>query len=247
MPLALLAVLAALVLSACRVTSEVAVQVEPDGSGVVQVTVRLDEEATRRLGDPTTALRVEDLTAAGWVVRDPEAADGGVVLRAERPFASPEDLPAVLEEVGGRDGVFRDVSLAVSDGFARTDYDFSSQVELTGNPEQFGDDALTAVLGGLALARTPEELALEGAADPEAITLDVVVDLPGGEVTTNGEVRDGRAVWSFPVSGGEPTSARLTATSTVGSGSTSLLVLVGVVLVLLAAVLAVVGLVRRRG
>ncbi len=246
MLLALLFALAALLLGACKVDTRVAVRVEPDGSGVVVVTVQLDEEAARRLGDPATALRLDDLRSAGWTVADPETADGAVVLRAERPFASPADLPAVLEEVGGADGVFRDVRLSVTDGFASTTYDFAAQVELTGNPEQFGDDALTAALGGLPLARTPEELALEGAADPEAITLDVLVDLPGGDPTTNGEVRDGAATWSFPVSGGEATSAPLRSSAGTDSTATRALVLVGGLALAAAVVLAAVGLVRRR-
>ena len=233
-------------LAACRVDGEVAVRVEPDGSGTVEVTVRLDEEAARRLGDPATVLRTEDLVAAGWTVEDPAAVDGGLVLRGRRSFASPEDLPGVLEEVGGVDGVFRDVRLELTDGFASTRYAFSADVELTGSPEQFGDEALTATLGGLPLALSPEELAFSGAADPDAMTLEVAVDLPGSEPETNGEVRDGAATWSFPLTGGEPTSATLRAASTVGSGSARLLVAGGAAALLVAVVLAVVGLVRRR-
>lgn len=243
----LLAAVAVWVLGACEVDSRVGVRVQPDGSGVVAVTVRLDEEAARRLGDPATALRLDDLAGAGWDVDEPGPVDGGgLALRAERTFASPEDLPAVLDEVGGAGGVFRDVQLSVVDGFASTRYDFAAQVELTGNPEQFGDEALTAAFGGLPLARTPEELALEGAADPGAMTLEVVVELPGGDPETNGEVREGAATWSFPVSGGEPTSASITSSSTVDDGRTRLLLLVGAVALVGAVVVGAIGLVRRR-
>lgn len=246
MLLCLVAVLASSVLVACRVDGEVAVVVEPDGSGVVTVTMRLDDEAARRLGDPATALRTEDLVAAGWIVEEPAVADGGVVLRTRRSFASPEDLPGVLDEIGGVDGVFRDVRLEIDDGFARTEYAFSARVELTGSPEQFGDAALTDALGRLPLARTPEELVFSGAADPSAMTLEVAVELPGGDPDTNGDVRDGAAVWSFPVTGGEPTSAELSSTATVESGTTRIMVLVGVGGLLVAAGLAAVGLLRRR-
>lgn len=246
MLLCLVAVLASSVLVACRVDGEVAVVVEPDGSGVVTVTVRLDDEAASRLGDPTTALRTEDLVAAGWTVEEPAVADEGVVLRTRRSFASPEDLPGVLDEIGGVDGVFRDVRLEIDDGFARTEYAFSARVELTGSPEQFGDAALTDALGGLPLARTPEELVFSGAADPSAMTLEVAVELPGGDPDTNGDVRDGAAVWSFALTGGEPTSAELSSTATVESGATRIMVLVGVGGLLVAAGLAAVGLLRRR-
>ncbi len=235
------------VLSACQVTADVLVDVDEDGSGQVVVTVRLDAEAARRLGDPATALRTEDLVAAGWTLEAPDVAgDGAVVIRAVRGFASPQDLPAVLDEVGGADGVFRDVSLGVADGFASTDYSFDAQVELTGSPEQFGDDALTAALGGLPLARTPEELALEGGSDPDAMTLRVSVDLPGGDPGTDGRVEDGVATWSFPVTGGEPTSAPIASTSTVDQPVPRGLLVAASALLVAALGLGAFGLVRRR-
>lgn len=236
----------ALFLTACQVRGEVLVDVEEDGSGTVTVTVRLDEEAARRLGDPATAVDTRDLVEAGWSVRTPRAVDDGLELRAERSFASPDDLPAVLAEIGGVDGVFRDVELTVDDELARTTYGFTADVELTGNPEQFGDQSLTDLLDGLPLARTPEELAMEGAANPESMVLDVVVGLPGGEPDTNGEVVDGNAHWSFPLSGGEPSSEHLSSESSVTSGRTRLLGAFGVIALVTSAMLVVVGLVRRR-
>lgn len=236
-----------MLLSACRVRTEVAIEVEQDGSGTVTVTARLDEDAAGRLGDPATALRTDDLVAAGWRVEDPAAGDdGSLTLRAVRTFGSPDQLSTVLDEVGGVDGVFRDAELSIDDGFASTSYAFSSSVELAGDLEQFGDAFLTSSLGGLALARTPEELAAEGADDPATATLDVVVSMPGGAPETNGEVRDDAAVWQFPLTGGEATSTTLTSTSTVDDSGTRTTILVGVVLLLAAAVSAVVALVLRR-
>ncbi len=235
-----------MLLSACRVRTEVAIAVEEDGSGTVTVTARLDEDAAGRLGDPATALRTDDLAAAGWQVEEPATGDdGSLTLRAVRPFGSPDQLATVLDEVGGVDGVFRDAELSIEDGFASTSYGFSSSVELAGDLAQFGDAFLTSSLGGLALARTPEELAAEGADDPATATLDVVVSMPGGAPETNGEVRDDAAVWEFPLTGGEATSTTLTSTSTVDDSGTRTTILVGVVLVLAAAGLAVVGLVLR--
>ena len=233
-----------------RSTPEVAVRVEPDGSGVVVVTVRLDEEATptsRRPGDGAAPRR--PAPPPGWTVDDPEPVDGGRGAAGRRaPFASPEDLPAVLDEVGGADGVFRDVALTVADGFASTEYDFSAQVELTGSPEQFGDDALTAVLDGLPLARTPEELALEGAADPEAMTLEVG-RRPAGRRSRDqrrGARRRGDVVVPRVGRRADLGAAQLVEPRPT-STATRLLVLVGVAALLAAVAFAVVGLVRRRG
>jgi hypothetical protein len=241
----LLVALLAMVATACQVESTATIRVEPDGAGTVAVAVVLDAEATRRLGDPSTALALDDLAQAGWSVDEPVAVDGGLELRAERSFASPDDLPAVLAEVGGVDGVFRDVELRVVDGFSRTDYEFAAGVELTGSPEQFSDADLRSVLGDLALGRTPDQLAFEGAGDPDAMRLVVRVELPGDELETSGRVRDGAAEWSFPVTGGEPTSATLSAATSTGSSRTWILAGAGAAMLVAAAVLAAVA-VRRR-
>ena len=242
----LLAVAAALLLSACRVSSEVAIRVDDDGSGQVSLTVRLDPEAARRLGDPATALRTDDLTAAGWVVEPPEVADDGALkLLARRDFASPQELPVVLDEVGGTDGVFRDVSLTITDGFATTEYDLAR----SGGADRW----CRAVRrrrpdrgpGWAPLARTPEELALEGGADPEAMTLRVVVELPGGTPDTDGVVEEGAATWSFPVTGGEPTSASISSTSTVQQQLPRALVLVALLSLIVALGLGGFALIRR--
>ncbi len=240
---ALLVVLAA----ACQIRTEVDIDVSEDGSGTVTVTVALDRDAAARLGDPATALRLDDLRQAGWQVEEPAAADGGgLTLVGRRTFASADQLGVVLAEIGGADGVFRGTELTVSDGFSATTYDFTTSVELTGSLEQFSDAELTAALDGLPLARSAEELAAEGATEPDAATLDVVVDLPGGEPTTNGEQVDGAATWSFSASGGEQVSEQLTSTSTSSGAPMWLFVGVAVLAGLGAVVALVVGLVIRR-
>lgn len=240
-----LVALGALFLGACEVRGEVRVDVDDDGSGTVVVTVRLDPEAAGRLGDPATALRTQDLVDAGWRVAAPRTQDDGLELRATRSFASPEDLPSVMAEVGGSKGLFSNVSLRLDDGFASTSYDFAAHVELSGDLEQFGDDDLTAVLDGLPLARTPEQLANEGAADPDSMSLDVLIDLPGGEPTTNGKVVDGAASWTFPVTGGVGTSEDLESSSTTDSSFTKLAAIASAVLLVCAAVVAAIGWSRR--
>lgn len=251
--LLLFLVFAALALAACRVDSTVRVDVAEDGSGTVTVTVRLDREAAQRLGDPTSAVRLDDLRAAGWTVEDPrtDADSGELTYRGRREFASPEDLPRVLAEVGGTGdtAVFSDVRLAVANAFASTSYDFSSKVTLTGSLEQFSDPDLSAALGGLPLARTPEELAAEGAAADGAAQLRIEVVLPGSPKDTNAPSTGdgGVATWQFPLSGGTPTDATITSSSATSQSAPLVLLLVGGGLVVLAIAAAVVGLVRRRG
>jgi len=232
------------VLVGCQVDAEVAIAVDADGSGEVAVTVELDGAAAGQLGTPAAVLG-DDLRAAGWAVAEPESVDGGGIrFSAVRGFATPDQLPTVLDEVGGREGVFRDVQLAIEDRFGETEYRFGAQVVLTGSPEQFSDSELTAQLEGLPLGRTPEELFLGGALDPTAMTLRVVVNLPGGLPETDGRFADGAAAWDFPVTGGEPTDTRISSTSVVES-ALAVLVALGVLLLIAAAVVAVVAFRRR--
>ena len=266
-----------MILAGCQVDSQVAIRVNQGGSGTVTVTVRLDAEAAQRLGDPATSVQLSDLVAAGWEVDDPktEAAgpsQGGVTLVARRKFGSPDELAQVLGEIGGTPGetgssaVFSDVQLKLTDGFASTDYSFSSDLSLTGSLEQFSDPDLTAALDGLPLARTPEELEAEGLTAASAATLRVSVRLPGtleqttgkisagspttGNVTTSGATTDSAqgesASWEFPLSGGTASSATMTAESSDTQALPTRLLIAAAALLVLAGVFLTVGLLRRR-
>lgn len=235
--------------AACRVETTVGIDVADDGSSVVEVVVDLDGDAAAQIGDPA-AVRTQDLVDAGWAVSAPERRDdGGVTFRARRTAASPADLPGVLEEIGGVDGVFRDVALKVEDGFGTVAYDFAAKVELTGDLAQFSDAGVAEALDGLPLGRSVEELAAAGAADPDSVRLSISARLPGGEPTTNGDVSgDGpyAARWEFPMSGGVATSAALTSTSTASSGPTRLLVIGGAAMLVAGLAAGAVALVVRR-
>lgn len=233
--------------SACRVRAEVAVDVQADGSGVVQVTAELDPAAARRLGDPGR-LQLDDLREAGWDTSEPvRDEDGSLTVVARKGFDGPDQLATLLEEVGGPDGVFRDVRLEVDDRFGSTEYRFATEVHLTGSPEQFSDPLLAGVLDGMPLGRSAEELAAAGADDPRAITLELAVSLPGGDLSTGGEVVGRRARWAFPVTGGEPTDDEVMVSSVASRGRTGVLVGVAAVAGAGAVAAVVVGLVRRRG
>jgi hypothetical protein len=260
--LIILGALVAIVLAGCQVDSQVAIRVNEGGSGTVTVTVRLDAEAAERLGDPATSVQLSDLVAAGWVADSPKTetsgpTKGGVTLVVRRKFGSPDELAQVLGEIGGTPGetgspaVFSDVQLKLTDGFASTDYSFSSSLSLTGSLEQFSDPELTAALGGLPLARTPEELQAEGLTGASAATLKVSVRLPGnleqstGNATT-GKAKGDTASWEFPLSGGTASSATMTAESSDTQPLPTRMLIAAAALLVLAGVFLTVGLLRRR-
>lgn len=239
-PLPALVALVVLVvaLTACRTDADVGIAVRPDGSGTVTVTVDLDAGAAAQLGDPA-GLALEDLRSAGWRLTGPTARRGGLRIVAVRRFTSPDQLAAVLDEVGGARGVFRRTSLRLTDGFASSSVRFRTSLHLSGDLSELSDARLTELLGGLPLGRTPEELAAAGADSRGAGRLTVRVSLPGGVDESNGRVVDGTAGWSAPLSGGGPTDTTLTASAGETRPVTLLLVGVGVVALCAGLVVAV--------
>lgn len=193
------------VLAACQAKATVAVDVQPDGAGTVTVTVALDKEATTRLGDPKAALATGDLSAAGWKVSDPVTTAGAATFKVVRPFGSPAELADVLDEVGGKGGVFRGTKLTVGNSFASTTYDFRTTVSLTGSLDQLSDPQVAAALGNLPLGRTAEELVAEGATTKGAATLTLAVELPGADPAT----------WTRSASGGRPSTVTAQTSSRV--------------------------------
>jgi putative hydrolase of the HAD superfamily len=172
-------VLACTLLAACRVDADVDVAVADDGSGTVAVVAAFDADAVARVPDLEGALRTDDLTAAGWTVAAPETGDNGsVVVQAQKPFAAPEQLPAVLSEVSP---AFTNVQLQRDRSFGEVTWTFDADVDFSGSAEQFGDDQLATLLGGRPLGRDIATLEQEiGTSIADATGLTLQVTLPGG-------------------------------------------------------------------
>ncbi len=190
-----LAVVAFLVLlaSACRIDAAVDITVANDGSGTVVLTVVVDADAVALAPDAPDSLRLEDLSAAGWVVDGPHMDEAGAMtVSATKGFGSAEALPDVIAEIAG-DGVIFD-GLALSQGHsfdfvglaaAKTRYELTGMVDPTPDLELFGDEFLTGELG-LPLGRSVSRIAADAEADLEdSLGLIVTVQMPSGVSSTN--------------------------------------------------------------
>jgi hypothetical protein len=244
-PRALVVVLCALLLAACKVDTKVAVTVHDDGSGLVSVIVHFDADAASRVPDLERGLRVDDLTAAGWQVSPPAVDGTGVTYTATKSFASADQLPGVLAEITGPDGYLRDISLVRSHSFAETTWRFAGTADLSKGTAVFSDAQLAALLGGQAFGRDQATLEKElGAPLTSLVSGELSVTLPD-PLTANTPTVSGRtATWVFQV--GDPAPHTLAASS----HTTSLLPKVWAVVAGAAAfvllVVIVVGAVRRR-
>ena len=242
--LALLVVV--LAAAGCEVRTEVGIEVDDDGSGTVTVAVGLDDDAMSRVPGLERELRLDDLRATGWEITGPTPeADGFTWIRGSKGFDTPSQAAAVLAEVAGEEGPFRDFVVTRERSFARTEFGFRGTVDFTGGLEAFGDEALAAALDGEPLGE--DVAAIEeriGQAIDEAFTFRVAVRLPGDLSSSNAPTEaDNGAVWQPRLSEGGP--IELTASSEVVRTRTIVLVVVAAVAAL-AAVLVLVGVPWRR-
>jgi len=108
--------LLALILSSCEVALDVDINVESRGSGTVQVTVTLDEEAAERVPNLEAELRTADLARAGWTIDGPDLEDNNVIITARKRFDSAVQLQGVVDLRDGEQLFGDDELLELLDG-----------------------------------------------------------------------------------------------------------------------------------
>ena len=236
----------ALGLTGCDVRTEVLVDVDEAGSGTVTVSAGLDADAVDRLPSLDDLVMVDDLDDAGWSVTGPDRDDDGITwIRAEKGFASPDEANAILADISGPEGPFRDLTLSREMALARTRLEFDGTVDLTGGLTAFSDAALTQSLEGHPLGETVEQIeARLGEPMADVFSFELVVRMPG-DVDSNAPSEDGRtAVWSPSLSDTAPTD--VTASTEVWRPTTVIAVAVGALALILLLVWLVVWIVGRR-
>ncbi|MCP5030113.1 MAG: HAD-IA family hydrolase [Actinomycetia bacterium] len=172
---------------ACQATAEVAVVVEDDGSGTVNVVLAVDPEATALLIDPVGDLRLDDLTDAGWaIVEEPRVTpDGALEAEVSKAFPAAEQLDDVLAEIGGP--ILGGITLVRSRDFDGTAWTIEGAIDLRDGVDNFADEQLAALLAGRPFGETLEDLEDQlGAPLGSFLDLELAVTFMG--VDSRGEV-----------------------------------------------------------
>lgn len=188
----LVAVFVMLLLTGCQADFTATVDIEEDGSGVVQVTAILDRAATDALIDISAdGLKLSDLAQAGWEVELPEERNGGTVFRAQKAFGNEAQFSEVMDELTGPDGVFRDFDLVIEPTFGRLDYTVTGSLNPAAGFESFGDEELDSALGR-SLSDLAADERFQVSESDFNFTLNVLLpgDLPDGLSTPNVEASE---------------------------------------------------------
>lgn len=180
-----------LLAAACSVDTTVTVTVKDDGSGVVTVTAVLDPDAVKAAeaggGKLEDRVRLGDLGPHGWTVQPwARAADGSAQITFAKPFASPAQATAIVQELNGTVGPLRDVTVTRDSGTFSTSYGTTGTLDM--KELQTGLTSDQDVVGSL-VAQSVDAAAVDQAlaADlRDSFGLTVKVELPGGTTVVKG-------------------------------------------------------------
>lgn len=174
-----------LITAGCQVQIHTTVTMQESGRGVVTQAVGFDDDAMRRVGDLDRQLRVEDLAAAGWTV-DPAVKEGDTTwVRAHHTFSDPAEATALVGQLSGPDGPYRDLRIARDEGLLSASYSVSGVIDPTAGFTMFGDPELLSTMGGDGSGGLLDRIAAEeGRPAADMVTIAFTSELPGISRTT---------------------------------------------------------------
>ncbi len=184
-----LAVVAVVLLSACRVDATLRIDVDEDGSGTLTLDLVLDADAVAQTeagaGTLEERVRLSNLAAAGWELGGWERADdGSAAISLVHAFATPGEAGDLVADLNGAGGPVPELSLTRDAGFFQTELAVTGVVDL-GSVETgiANDEELSAALeaNGVPVGALETRL-LEAARSGLAVTVEAA--FPGGETVT---------------------------------------------------------------
>lgn len=180
--------MALLVLAAtgCQVQIHTTVNMQSNGHGTVTQAVGFDDAALRRVGDLDRQLHVEDLEAAGWTVEAAVKEGDTTWVRAHHEFTSAAEATALVGQLSGPDGPYRDVVVSHSDGLLSSSSSVTGIIDTTAGFRMFGDPDLIAAIGGDGTGGALDRIAAEeGRPAADMVTVSFTSQIPGISRTTD--------------------------------------------------------------
>jgi len=198
------------VLSACQANVNIGVTVNEDGSGLVEVALFLDAEATDKLLDlglESSGLPLTDLAESGWTLERPvQGKDGSTSISASKPFGRPEQFTEVMADLTGPDRIANGFVLVRAKTFGNVEYSVIGELDPTGGLVSLGDPELEEALG-VPLSDLLNHY--EVSENDAVVVLNVLLPGVSGGASGSGIVtsQDGLTTgnWIVPLSTGSPT------------------------------------------
>lgn len=228
----------AFLLVGCRTDAKVELNLHRDGSGEVNVTVTLDEQALeaaevggKKIEDTVV---LDDLKDSGWKVGDwQRSSDGGASVTASIAFENPGDFAAVMKNLSGESGPLQDFRVSAKPGWLTSKNGVSGTIDFRKPQSGLADDEKTiSALGAAYEDFEPDAVDDELSSQLENLKIRVIAKVPG-------------KTKSVTVSAGEEKSLRVTST-TVEVGNVAQLVLALILLGAAASVVIASERVRRK-
>lgn len=164
-----------------------------DGTGVVALQVKLDKEAAAAVPDLAKDLRTGDLVTAGWKVDEPKVSNGITTFGVHRSFDGAAQANALIGELTGPTGAFRNFQISQSSHTASVDTSFSGSADLSKGIDSFGDPGLQQRVGHLLGFDSKELQSSLGIDWQTQFPVEVAVRLPGGNRQSSPATGDDRS------------------------------------------------------
>lgn len=191
---------ALLLLTGCKVDIRIDVDADDTGSGTIQVTVDVDNVLVTTVPGLASNIRYEDLVTSGWTVEGPiQVNNGGLRIILKYAFESPAEATRALNQINGPNGPLINAELKRTVNGRQVATTLDATAQLTGGLEAFSDAALTAAIGETPWLGTARKLEIQNPS--EALTITLVVRLPGEIKKTTGSESAGGVVWNIPTDG----------------------------------------------
>lgn len=206
-------------LSSCRVDVGIDVAVNPDGSGVLSLSVTADKEVLAQAPGLAEDLRLDDVKSAGWTVGAPAPfGDGGLRVNLSHAFATVDEATTLLSSLNGPSGPLHNIVVTREATSAKVSTSVAGTLRVDGSLQAFADPDLLAKVGATPWA---DRIAAAKLSPQDAVGITFTARLPGkvepGTIAAKGTVTAGATTWTVSLDG-TPLEIATTATGATDQG-----------------------------